>query len=60
MPHPVQGVLMTTNYGDITIALYTNKTPKVRLEHLAYIQFQSRVIDAVPLINHPELTGVLL
>lgn len=23
------GVLMTTNYGDITIALYSDKTPKV-------------------------------
>jgi peptidyl-prolyl cis-trans isomerase-like 1 len=25
------GVLLTTNYGDITIALYSDKTPKVRL-----------------------------
>lgn len=24
------GVLMTTNYGDITIALYSDKTPRVR------------------------------
>ena len=26
---PAKGVLMTTNYGDITIALYSDETPKV-------------------------------
>ena len=26
---PAKGVLITTNYGDITIALYSDETPKV-------------------------------
>ena len=30
IPEKPSGVLMTTNYGDITIALYSDKTPKVR------------------------------
>lgn len=29
IPDKPSGVLMTTNYGDITIALYSDKTPKV-------------------------------
>jgi peptidyl-prolyl cis-trans isomerase-like 1 len=30
IPEKPTGVLMTTNYGDITIALYSDKAPKVR------------------------------
>lgn len=30
-PGKPSGVLMTTNHGDITIALYSDKTPKARV-----------------------------
>lgn len=31
---PPAGVLMTTNYGDITIALYSEQTPRVSYDHI--------------------------
>jgi peptidyl-prolyl cis-trans isomerase-like 1 len=35
IPEKPAGVLMTTNYGDITIALYSDKVPKVRASSLS-------------------------
>ena len=37
-----KGVLLTTTYGDITIALYTDETPKVGAEIFCFPKIQNR------------------